>query len=221
MSAQVQKYAEYLGVNLQQYPELYSLMEAGLKAPLPAGWEIVQDGTSHYFVNNVSGQRQKDHPADDMYRQAARRQIQELGSRSPVASQVTPLRSRGANHLDLQNAGGLGSPSTSSPPNLSQARASGQQPQQQQPLSRRSQQLRTVRFVLYAFVIAALLHYALTAAIFKVYWSEGMPSLFDWVPTGMTGDDAAAVAKQEAEAKQAAEAAAAAAAAPEEEEGWF
>jgi hypothetical protein len=46
---QVYKYAEYLGVNLQQYPELYPLMESGLKAPLPAGWEIVQEGNAHYF----------------------------------------------------------------------------------------------------------------------------------------------------------------------------
>lgn len=85
---QVQRYAEYIGVDLQAYPELYGLMEQGLKCPVPSNWTVVKEASGrHIFVNNETGERSQDHPMDAHFRAQARQRMLELGHRSPTGSQ--------------------------------------------------------------------------------------------------------------------------------------
>lgn len=104
MAQQVHKYAEYIGVDLATYPELFNLMEEGLKAPLPPEWEIVREGQHHVFVNSVTGERTNDHPSDDYFRRAAQRRIQELGVRTRAGGSISPLRNRGGTVMEASKA---------------------------------------------------------------------------------------------------------------------
>ena len=90
--SQVWKYAEYLGVDLKLYPELYELMESGLKCPLPDGWQLVRDGATeqHFFVNSATQQQQADHPMDDIFRERAKRRMSELGPRNGSMPRTAP-----------------------------------------------------------------------------------------------------------------------------------
>ena len=199
---QVHKYAEYLGFSLQVYPELYPLMEQGLKAPLPAGWEIVQEGSVHYFVNNVSGQRQKDHPADETFRLAARRQIQDLGARSPSqgnGNAFSPMRNRDGSMLASQGNYGEARPSPSYEYTANGSNA----------VSHRGDASRTPRFVFYLFALSFLMHLLLSAAVFKLYMVEGMPSLFSIFASSEPAPAAKAAPVQHAPP------------AAEEEDSWF
>jgi hypothetical protein len=158
-ASQVFKYAEYLGFDLNKYPELYGLMEQGLRAPLPAGWDIVTEGNSHYFLNNVSGVRQKDHPADDTFRQAARRQIADLGLRSPSPPRTasSPLYSDAPSQPRQR--------STPSNTPLNNVSSSGET-------------IKAARYVCIGFLIAVLLHASVAMVVFKMYSADGIPELY-------------------------------------------
>ncbi|CAH8575504.1 unnamed protein product [Schistosoma turkestanicum] len=67
--SEVVDYAKWLGINLKQEPELYSLVFEGIKAPLPVGWKPCMNTSGEiYYFNFFTGQSTWDHPCDVYYK---------------------------------------------------------------------------------------------------------------------------------------------------------
>ena len=66
---EVEEYAKYLGMDMQQDTKLFYIAKEGLKAPLPGPWKPCKSpGGQIYYYNFESKELQKDHPCDDYYR---------------------------------------------------------------------------------------------------------------------------------------------------------
>ncbi|CAH8875103.1 unnamed protein product [Trichobilharzia szidati] len=66
---EITDYANWLGVNLEQEPDLYPIVCEGIRAPLPKDWKpcMNTDGDIYYF-NFTTGQSIWEHPCDVHYR---------------------------------------------------------------------------------------------------------------------------------------------------------
>lgn len=66
---EIEEYARFLGMNIQDDTDLFYIAKEGLKAPLPGSWKPCKSprGTVYYF-NFESKVLQKEHPCDDYYR---------------------------------------------------------------------------------------------------------------------------------------------------------
>ena len=66
---EIEEYAKYLGMDLQEDRHLFYIAKEGLKAPLPGPWKPCKspDGAIYYY-NFDTKEMQKDHPCDDYYR---------------------------------------------------------------------------------------------------------------------------------------------------------
>ena len=66
---EIEDYAKYLGMDLQEDKHLFWVAREGLKAPLPSEWKPCQspDGELYYF-NFSTGESVWDHPCDEYYR---------------------------------------------------------------------------------------------------------------------------------------------------------
>ncbi|VDQ14345.1 unnamed protein product [Trichobilharzia regenti] len=66
---EITDYANWLGVNLEQEPDLYPIIYEGIRAPLPKDWKpcMNTDGDIYYF-NFTTGQSIWEHPCDVYYR---------------------------------------------------------------------------------------------------------------------------------------------------------
>ena len=67
---EIEEYAKYLGMDLQEDRHLFYIAKEGLKAPLPGSWKPCQrykNGDIWYY-NFDTKEMQKDHPCDDYYR---------------------------------------------------------------------------------------------------------------------------------------------------------
>ncbi|XP_018598203.2 centrosomal protein of 164 kDa-like isoform X1 [Scleropages formosus] len=68
-------FAQEIGIDLIQEPELLWLAREGCKAPLPAEWKTCQDVTGDvYFFNFFTGESTWDHPCTEFYRQQVSRE---------------------------------------------------------------------------------------------------------------------------------------------------
>lgn len=66
---EIEEYARYLGMDMQEDRELFYIAKEGLKAPLPDQWKPCRSpGGNIYYFNFESRQLQKDHPCDDYYK---------------------------------------------------------------------------------------------------------------------------------------------------------
>jgi len=68
-SDEIEEYARFLGMDIDEDQDFFYIAKEGLKAPLPAAWKPCKSprGTVYYY-NFQSSQLQKDHPCDDHYR---------------------------------------------------------------------------------------------------------------------------------------------------------
>jgi centrosomal protein CEP164 len=66
---EIEEYAKWLGIDLENDTHLFWVAKQGLKAPLPPEWKPCQspDGELYYF-NFENGESVWDHPCDDYYR---------------------------------------------------------------------------------------------------------------------------------------------------------
>ena len=67
---EVEEYARFLGMDVNEDQAYFYIAKEGLKAPLPSSWRPCKSprGTVYYY-NFQSKQLQKEHPCDDHYRQ--------------------------------------------------------------------------------------------------------------------------------------------------------
>jgi len=73
---ELQEYAEWLGMDIEEDKDLMWIARAGLKAPLPHPWkpcQTAEDGEIFYF-NFETGESVWDHPCDDYHRQLYERE---------------------------------------------------------------------------------------------------------------------------------------------------
>ena len=69
-SDEIEEYAKYLGMDLQNDQYLFYLAREGLMAPLKFPWVPCKDKQGVVWYYNVeTNEKQKDHPVDDQYRQ--------------------------------------------------------------------------------------------------------------------------------------------------------
>ena len=81
---EIEEYARFLGMDVNQDRDFFYIAKEGLKAPLPGSWRPCKSprGTVYYY-NHQEKRLQKEHPCDDHYRQlyleekASRRQREE------------------------------------------------------------------------------------------------------------------------------------------------
>lgn len=65
---QVQKYADYLGIDAGAHPELLFIAKYAMDAELPTEWTAYIDSDGNeYFTNTISGASQYEHPLDAQY----------------------------------------------------------------------------------------------------------------------------------------------------------
>lgn len=142
---QARKYATFIGLDLESYPELYWIAEQGLCAELPEGWRLVQDpdmGTHHY-LHVASGQSRLDHPMDDHYRVLAQREVQALQRRRAESAERAATASRAFRDI-MSPATATGSPSQSY-----------------------SSRRKLIRYYIYAVALLALVHFLLSTLFFR------------------------------------------------------
>ena len=66
---EIEKYAKYLGMNLQKDRHLFYIAKEGLRAPLPGPWKPCKDpGENIWYYNFDTKEMQKDHPCDNICR---------------------------------------------------------------------------------------------------------------------------------------------------------
>ncbi|NXI34886.1 CE164 protein, partial [Galbula dea] len=67
---EIWKYAQEIGIDPEQEPELMWLAKEGLMAPLPAGWRVCQNTQNDdiYYFNFNNGESSWEHPYDDHYK---------------------------------------------------------------------------------------------------------------------------------------------------------
>ena len=66
---EIEEYARFLGMNIQEDYALFYIAKQGLKAPIPEPWKPCKSpGQTLYYYNFSTRQLQKDHPCDDYYR---------------------------------------------------------------------------------------------------------------------------------------------------------
>lgn len=68
-SEEIEEYAKYLGMEINQDKDLFYIAKEGLKAPLPGPWKPCKSpGENIYYFNFETQELQKEHPCDDYYR---------------------------------------------------------------------------------------------------------------------------------------------------------
>ncbi len=66
---EVEEYARFLGMNVDEDQDFFYIAKEGLKAPLPESWKPCKSPRGNvYYFNFSSKQLQKEHPCDDHYR---------------------------------------------------------------------------------------------------------------------------------------------------------
>lgn len=66
---EIKLYASSIGIDLAKEPGLYWIAKEGITAPLPKGWQVMQDENNQiFYYNDSSGQSLWDHPLDSYYR---------------------------------------------------------------------------------------------------------------------------------------------------------
>ncbi|KAI9184358.1 hypothetical protein H9P43_003411 [Blastocladiella emersonii ATCC 22665] len=76
---EIDEYAEFLGMNLEEDTELFWIAREGLKAPLPPAWKPCQTDTGDvYYYNFESKESIWDHPCDEFYRSMYQREKAKL-----------------------------------------------------------------------------------------------------------------------------------------------
>lgn len=67
---EINKFAEYMGMDLQKDKEFLYIAEWALTAPLPAGWTVHLDSKGNeFYYNTATKVSQYDHPMDGKYRE--------------------------------------------------------------------------------------------------------------------------------------------------------
>ena len=66
---EIEEYARFLGMDLDEDQDLFFIAKEGLKAPLPGSWKPCKSPEDTvYYYNFESKALQKEHPCDDYYR---------------------------------------------------------------------------------------------------------------------------------------------------------
>ena len=67
---EIQGYAKFLGMDLENDKEFLFIAEEGLKAPVHEPWQTYfNENDEIFYVNSVTQQKMYDHPLDEEYRQ--------------------------------------------------------------------------------------------------------------------------------------------------------
>ncbi|KAF5394975.1 hypothetical protein PHET_09080 [Paragonimus heterotremus] len=70
---EIKLYADSIGIDLHKEPELIWLAKEGISAPVPKGWQVLQDENNQiFYYNSASGQSLWEHPLDEFYRNQVR-----------------------------------------------------------------------------------------------------------------------------------------------------
>ncbi|KAF8563797.1 hypothetical protein P879_10631 [Paragonimus westermani] len=70
---EIKLYADSIGIDLNREPELIWLAKEGISAPIPKGWQVLQDENNQiFYYNSASGQSLWEHPLDEFYRNQVR-----------------------------------------------------------------------------------------------------------------------------------------------------
>ncbi|CAH8581824.1 unnamed protein product [Dicrocoelium dendriticum] len=95
---EIKLYASSIGIDLANEPALAWIAKEGISAPLPKGWQVMQDENNQIFYYNASsGQSLWDHPLDSYYRRRVlqARKLLDPKSRSTQPTLRTSSRSSG------------------------------------------------------------------------------------------------------------------------------
>ncbi|GAA28853.2 centrosomal protein of 164 kDa [Clonorchis sinensis] len=66
---EVRLYASSIGIDVAKEADLLWIAKEGVSAPLPRGWQVLQDENNQiFYYNNASGQSLWEHPLDSYYR---------------------------------------------------------------------------------------------------------------------------------------------------------
>ena len=66
---EIEEYAKYLGMDLEEDRDLFYIAKEGLKAPLPGPWKPCRDPKNEiWYYNFDTKEMQREHPCDDYYR---------------------------------------------------------------------------------------------------------------------------------------------------------
>ena len=70
---QINAYAVFLGMNLEEDQEFMYLAKEGLSADVQEPWDTLYDDNENiYYLNKKTGVTQEDHPMDEVYRSKLR-----------------------------------------------------------------------------------------------------------------------------------------------------
>lgn len=103
----IEEYAEWLGMNLEEDRDYLWIAEEGLKSSLPAPWLacLTGEGGEVFFFNNVTGESTWEHPCDECYRQLFKRAKAKNEPRLIGTISATELDS-GAVEISVTSMGG-------------------------------------------------------------------------------------------------------------------
>lgn len=144
---QIRLYAQYVGLDLQEFPELRWIAEEGLRAELPEGWQLVKEANKHYFLHAATGVTSFDHPLDEHYR----RLVRELSSKKarPRALPTASIESK------------TGGTSQAAAKKKITARVDANAP--------RRSGFKIARYYFYMIVLAVALHFSLTMTLYSTF----------------------------------------------------
>ncbi|KAF7251388.1 hypothetical protein EG68_08708 [Paragonimus skrjabini miyazakii] len=95
---EIKLYADSIGIDLHKEPELIWLAKEGISAPVPKGWQVLQDENNQiFYYNSASGQSLWEHPLDAFYRNQVR-QARLTGVQSSLESK--PVKPTCETHPD-------------------------------------------------------------------------------------------------------------------------
>ncbi|CUG85631.1 Hypothetical protein, putative, partial [Bodo saltans] len=103
MQKEIRDYAEYIGLNLDTFPELSWIAEEGLHSPIPKDWVVVKNGQGgHYFQHTASGATQSDHPMDEHYRRVGEREMSRVNAERKRESDLAEEKATAAAEAQQQ-----------------------------------------------------------------------------------------------------------------------
>ena len=202
---QIQKYADFIGLNLNTYPELMWLAEEGLTCPVPEGWEIVKTQDSHHFKHAGTGATRPDHPMDDHYRTLAQKHMRQIedqrSSRGNSPNSGNTSRALGATGgSGLEFSGSSSGRYARGPSTESKVKAM---------LSKLVS--KPARYLCFGFIFACLIHLILTMLLTPLFAMKLLAPAAGLTPAGADASDdadgaaaAAAGGSGEEEAQEAA-----------------
>lgn len=90
---EVQEYAEFLGIKVNEEPHLFWIAKEGVVAPVPPPWKAcTENGDDVFYFNFETGESVWDHPCDEKYRQLVQEERKKHAEKTKPRPRSTDLK---------------------------------------------------------------------------------------------------------------------------------